>query len=459
MLKMFKWNKRQFGRVLLLLLIVVLCATYIIPYARTLQAGSGVTSLSISFKGAGNGLDPQGNRFDINEIKSEAVLEKAIKKAGLEGKLTAAELRNQIYILPQAPSDTLKDLLTLTSINGKTQDISQQMVYPTSFTVGLWDNGLPSVISTQRLLKEITKAYQSHLKSKYLADVSAEPAYGQKEILAMDYPEMTKVLGQEAESLLRYVNMYEREDPRFVSETTGMSFGDLSEKARILKNNDVANLKSLVSYFSLTREPENRVQYEQTLLKRAAVISAKLGGAKATASEIVAIYDNNSNYVFASPDTGSVDVTPLENRFFNDLMQSLVDKQTAYIGAKYEEQDILRAMEKLQALQIDPAQYEKTGKRVEAGTKQALTDMAALKKTAKTMAAENYEKNIGSKVQIGGISYAFNIHGNPVAMYVLFLAVVLLGRLLMLYFAKEENKLSLPGLLQSAKRRLGRTDE
>ena len=456
---MFKWKKRQFGRILLVLLLVVLCATYIVPYAKTFQAGSGVTSLSIAFKGAGNGLDPQGNRFDINEIKSEEILEKAIKKAGLEGKTTAAEVKTQIYILPQAQSDTLKELLTLASIDGKTQNIGEQIVYPSSFTIGLRDSGIPSVISTQRLLKEITKAYQTYLKAKYLADVSSEPAYGKKEILAMDYPEMTKVLRQESESLLRYINMYAKEDPRFVSETSGMSFGDLTEKAEVLKNNDVANLESLVSYYSLTREPQNRAQYEQTLLKRAGVVAAKLGGAKATAGEIVAIYDNNSNYVFASQDTGSVDVAPLENQFFSDLMQTLVDKQTAYIEAKYEEKDILRNIEKLQALEITSDQYAKTGKRVKAGTEQALEDIAALKLTAKAMAEENYERNIGSKIQVAGVSYRFNSSGNPVMMYVLLLAIILVGRLVVLHFEGEENKISFSGVFGRAKKRVVKRDE
>jgi len=440
---MLKIKKGKIVGWLLLPLLIVVCLIYVLPWSQTFQAGRATTSLSIAFEGAGNGLDPQGNRFDINEIKNPEIIEKAIKAAGLEDKTTIDEVKTQIYVLPRVQADTLRELLTLTTIDGKTQKIGEQLVYPTTFTIGLKDSGFPSVFSQKKLLKEITNAYQDHLKSKYLSDTAAEPAYTREEILNLDYPEMVKVLEQEADSLVRYIDVYAKADPRFVSEKSGLSFGDLAEKAQLIKKNDVGNLKSLVGYYSLTKEPENRSNYEQTLLRRAGVVAAKLEGAKATASDIVAIYDNNSNYVFASQDTGSVDVTPTENEFFSNLMQALVDKQTAYIGAKYDEQDIARAIEKLQLLQISPEQYEKTAKRVNSGVKDTLVSIDELKESAKGMAHENYEENIGNKINVGSVSYIFNSYGNPVILYLLLLGMLLLGYLVKNHFFGSENGLSL----------------
>ncbi len=435
---MLKLEKRQIRRILLILLALVLCVCYLLPWAKTLQVGSATTSLSITFEGAGNGLDPQGNLFDINEIKNKKIIEDAIKTAGLKGKVTTEDIQKQLYVLPQAQADTLKQLLTLTSINGKTQDIGEQMVYPTTFVIGLKDNGIPSYFTERKLLKAITLSYKDYLKSRYLGDVISEPAYTKAEILDLDYPEMMKVLMQEAESLERYIGVYATNEPEFVSEKTGLSFADLSEKAEVLKTTDIGNLRSIVSHYCLTKDPENRTKYEQTLLKRAGVVAAKYGGSKMTAAEVVAMYDNNSNFVFASGDTGAVDLAPLENQFFSDLMNALVSKQTAYIAAKYDEQDIALAIEKLGVIETTTSEYQRTTKVILSGTKEALSEIEALKKTARTMAEEYYLSNIGSKINVGGISYQLNSYGNPVLLYFALLAIILLGRMIVLHLYDSE---------------------
>ena len=200
------------------LLVIVLVLTGLLPWALSMQAGNTTTTIAISFEGAGNGLDPQGNRFDINEIKKDEIMTKAIKAAGMEGKVTAKELESRLYILPQAQRDTLKDLLTLSTISGKTENIREQMVYPTTFTIGLADTGLPSCFSDRKLLKEITKTYKAYLRSRYLGQTVSEPAYTKKEILALDYPEMMKVLAQNADSLGRYIAIFQSSEPQFVSK-------------------------------------------------------------------------------------------------------------------------------------------------------------------------------------------------------------------------------------------------
>ena len=98
------------------------------PGLRHCKSGTPRANLTIAFEGAGKGLDPQGNRFDVNGLKSDEVLEKAIEESGLKDTLPTEELKRRIYILPAAESDTLKELLTLTTINGKTEDIKERMV-------------------------------------------------------------------------------------------------------------------------------------------------------------------------------------------------------------------------------------------------------------------------------------------------------------------------------------------
>ena len=421
-------KKDKLVKPLIIILVIAILFTYVWPWASTLQIGSTSANLTVAFEGAGKGLDPQGNRFDVNGVKSDEVLEKAIQESGLEKTVTVDELKRRVYILPSAESDTLKELLTLTTISGKTEDIKERMVYPTSFTVGLKDMGLPAPLNDRKLLTNILKAYESQLRARYLSDTLSEPAYTPEEILQMDYPEMMKVLNQEADSLLLYINSYASNERQFVSKKTGLSFSDVYEQATLLKNTDIGTMKSLVDYYELTLDPPSRILYEDTMLRRAGVVANKLLGAQYTSADILQIYNNSSNYIFASGDTGSVNLAPAENQFYGDLVDALVNKQQAYIGAKYDQQDIQKAIAKLQvqAVSLTGDAYINLTGEIKTGAQKALTRIDELKKQTRDMAQEYYETSIGNKIYVSGTAYDLNSNGNIVINFIVLAALYIL---------------------------------
>ena len=427
-----KLGKKKFRKILIAVILVTLIITYGLPWAATLYFGNTEVTLSIAFEGAGQGLDPQGNRFDINEIKSDEILSAAIEDCGMTDKLTADELKKEIYILPVAGKDTLKQLLTLTTINGKTQDIKENIVYPTSFLIGLKDMGLPSYFADRKLMKSILQEYSKHLEAKYLADTGGEPAYSKGEILKMDYPEMMKVINQSADSLLRYIGSYSANEPQFVSQKSGLSFGDVYEQALLLQNTDITNMRSLVNYYRLTEDTAGRILYEQTMLKRAVVVANKLQGAEYTAADILQIYDNNSNYIFASQDAGSMNVTPVENQFYSDLMDALVEKQTSYINAKYNQQDIINAINKLQTGTLTGDAYFQISDKIKADAGKTLDRIEELRKLTMTMAKEFYGEQVAGKISISGTSYHLHSMGNPLTNFIILAGLTAL--VMALYF-------------------------
>lgn len=421
-----KLNKKSLKKPLIILLVIAVLYTYALPWAITQQFAHTKTDITIAFEGVGKGLDPQGNRFDINEMKSDKILKKAIEKSGLAEKVSAAELQRKLFILPMAEHDTLRELLTLTTINGKSQEIKERMVYPTSFTIGLIDTGFPSYFSDKKLLQTILSLYKEQLKSKYLADILSEPAYTTDEILKMDYPEMMKVLEQEAESLLLYIDSYADNEPQFRSQETGLTFKDVKQQATLLKDTDISMMRSLVDFYELTEDAQSRILYEETMLKRAGVVASKLQGAELTTADILQIYDNNSNYIFASGDTGSVNLTPLENQFYGDLIQALVNKQTSYINAKYNQQDIQRAIAKLQAGTITGAAYVTLTDEIKSGTRKALDRIEVLRKQTQGMAGEFYDSSIGNKIGMSGTSYDVKSNGNILINFVALTGIYIL---------------------------------
>lgn len=435
------------------ILIIAILYTYVLPWAATRQIGETDARITIAFKGAGNGLDPQGNRFDINELKSDELLKKAIKESGQQDTVTVDTLKKRIYILPQAQSDTLKELLTLTRINGKTQDVKERMVHPTSFNISLKDMGIPSYFTDKKLLDHILKAYDAQLKSKYLSDTLSEPAYTQDEILKMDYPEMMLVLNQEAESLLLYIDSYVSNEPQFSSEKTGLSFADVYEQATLLKNTDIGNMRSLVNYYGLTEDIQSRILYEDTMLKRAGVVSNKLMGAQYTTADIIQIYDNNSNYIFASGDAGSANLEPLENQFYGELMNALVNKQTGYINAKYNQQDIQRAIDKLQAGSLSGDAYLDMTTDIKSGTKKAMDRIEVLREQTQEMAAEVYETNIRTKIAMSGSAYHPNSNGNILINFVVLTVLYAFFTTLYLDLKRSKYNIYLESIAQPFRRK------
>ena len=288
--------------------------------------------------------------------------------------------------------------------------------------------GTPSFMEDKKLLENILKAYEDQLRARYLSDTMSEPAYSAEEILQMDYPEMMKVLDQEADSLLLYIGSYANNERQFTSEKTGLSFSDVYEQATLLKNTDVGTMKSLVDYYELTLDPTSRVLYEDTLLRRADVVANKLLGAQYTTADILQIYNNSSNYVFASGDAGTVDLKPLENEYYSSLVDSLVNKQQDYISAKYDQQDIQKAIAKLQAGSLTGESYINLTGEIKSGTQQALKRIDELKQQTRDMAAEYYETHIGNKIYASGTSYDLRSNGSILINFVVLAAVyILLG--------------------------------
>ncbi len=433
-----KINKKQAIKVLVILLILTLAISYGLPWLTTGQVGKISAGMVISFEGAGKGLDPQGERFDVNELKRDEVLQTAIDQAGLTDTVTASELKARLYILPVAGKDALKDLLTLTEISGKTQPIKEQIIYPTSFVIGIKDMGVPSFISDRTLLEEVFVAYKAQLKDKYLSTSLSQPAYEKEDILQMDYPEMMKMIGQEIDGLIRYVRIYSENEPQYVSNTTGISFADLEQQAVLIKAADVENMQSLVDYYQLTRDQGSRILYEEAMLRRAQVTASKLQDAQYTVADILSIYDNSSNYIFASGDESSP-LTPVENQFYGDLVGRLVDKQADAISARYEKDDIQKAIDKLMTSSLSGAAYADMTSEIEQGAKEVLEHIDTLKDTTRQMADEYYDQAIGNKVSVSPLHYQMNQTVNPALVFILLAALYFVIKIVWMELQKSNH--------------------
>ena len=347
-------NKKSWIKLLVIVLLLTVAVTYVAPWIVTGHTGTSNSNINLAFEGIGRGMDSKGNSFNINEIKSKEVLTEALKNAEMSDDFTIDQFRKLITIKPIVGREALNKLTYITAVTGKTEDVSEKASHPSQFIIGVKDVGIPSYSSTQKLENSLTKAYFNYLESKYLVNETSEPAYSEKELMELDYPEMMMDLYQQADALVRYSEGFAKSSPEFASEKDGITFADLNAQALVIRDTDVRNTAAVVNYYILTKDVNNRLKYEEVRLKRANLIFSKAQGKEISTSQILNIYDNSDNFMFASGGMDTMGLEPSENEYYGELMSGYVTSKNETIEASYNMADIQKNISKLNSPGLSP---------------------------------------------------------------------------------------------------------
>jgi hypothetical protein len=83
---------------LFLCLLTLCCLFGLVHYFKS--ADSATASISFNYSEASLGLNPNKTRFNAYEIVSDEVMERAIRRVGLQDSLTASQLAECLYLSP-----------------------------------------------------------------------------------------------------------------------------------------------------------------------------------------------------------------------------------------------------------------------------------------------------------------------------------------------------------------------
>lgn len=413
-------NKKKWIKILVASLILTLLFTYGAPLAIDGNWGQAYGHLNLSFEGISRGLDPKGNAFDINEIKSEEVLAATIKELGWEEKYTTDELRPAVSIRPVVSNQALDQLTALVEVEGKTEEVLQNRLNTGHYVIHVKTGKVLSMQESKDMLNSLLAQYQIYLKERYLSEMAVAPGYTREEVLALDYTEMMLVLGQEAESLTRYISSFMRSAPDFVSGDLQLSFSDLLAQAKLVRDTDIGNAEALVRYAMLTKDAEDRIALENVRLKRMDLNMVKANGAAGSVSTVLAVYNNETNYLITPDILTSQSLKAEENQYYADLLDQQVETKNRAIDLRYNRQEIEKNIMKLTTPDIGLEQYTRYAGEVVSTAEKAYVRMDNLKEQALILANENYDKNIGSKIVTKNVGYQVNSWGNVVINFILF---------------------------------------
>ena len=230
---------------------------------------AATAEIEFAFDGAANGIAPNGNRFDINGIYKDEVLNTALETAGMNDRYTAEMIREQIVVTGVYPEDIVKQMMNYESVldfnASRTMTVSRY--YPTQYEVSLY-NDFDKKIS-QKDLGALLKAVMESYRSSFVRENATVTSNVQSDyqLDEYDYPQQLTILTYEIRESAAYAQEMFEKQPTL--RYNGYAFNDIAVRLNNLIAGDIGNLSAEITMNALTKNTARLVtqyQYEiQTL--------------------------------------------------------------------------------------------------------------------------------------------------------------------------------------------------
>lgn len=226
--------------------------------------------VGFTYDGIEKGLDPNGNEFDANTLKSPSIIESTLTDLGMDTKNTDA-IRSAITISGVVPDDTIDELTAYKSIFESTNsvDAAQKLMdvsyYPTRFEIQFaYGNSKMNRSQAADFLNTMLSNYKTYFMRTYGYNDALGDALTAVDYTTYDYPQALDVFSSTLNSLQNYVSTLSQNDnTRFRSSDTGYTFADLNESINTLRSVDYATLSSYVLGKNVTKDKASLAIYYQ----------------------------------------------------------------------------------------------------------------------------------------------------------------------------------------------------
>lgn len=332
----FKKLKRYFiiwvaAAVVLALLTFVFTAVF----SNVKQENSISAMISFTYDGIEEGLDPNGNDFDVNSLKNPAVIEAALTELNQPLKYIEA-IRQNITIEGELPHDAIDKIRTYKSVYEESGNLAaaQSMLdveyYPTMFTVtfNYAKAGFNNSTAVQ-VFNMILECYRDYFFETYGYNQALGSAVSALDYRDYDYAEAIDVFDTTLSTLENYVNNLSKEDTtRFRSSETGYSFSDLYQAINTLRTIDLDILSSYITVNNVTKDKDNLITYYQYRideLGRQKIIAQE---SLASLTDSIESYQKDTMIVYGNNAEGVDTDYTLASEQYDNLIQQKQDAQT-----------------------------------------------------------------------------------------------------------------------------------
>ena len=193
-------------------------------------------TVSLNYSEASQALNSNGTRYNMAEIISDEVVDRAIKKGALRD-VTVKQLKNCLVVYP--------------CVQGGVGDESQYLI-STEFAVEYHASKDTAHLDSENVIKLITSAYKEYYIEKYTDSFRPDPE--KPDFSKMEYMDIVSYFEKETQSILNYLYGMMSKNSSFVTEN-GSTFDSIAGKIYQFKETQInQNLRSLILQNGIVRD-------------------------------------------------------------------------------------------------------------------------------------------------------------------------------------------------------------
>ncbi len=242
------WNHKFWILFLMFVAFVILCV-----YSSLHAEDSASANLVLRYEHAYEGLNPNGSRFNINELMSEDVMSQAIEYAGLEGELGIEQLQNSISVRAAGSQDPKK------------------MYIATEYTIKLANTYLPKRISARSMLNLVLQCYKNYFLDHYgRNDGVLEVDWSETD--SWEYLEFADIMGVKINNIIAYLETMQTESGTYNYKTEGETFRSLQDSVAAFRDIYLNKYTAYITNNNLFRDPmkyRGKLEYRRFLISQA----------------------------------------------------------------------------------------------------------------------------------------------------------------------------------------------
>lgn len=317
-LQIFRYLKK------LLPLIMVFCIVATVGvYYKLSTSNTYVASEVIHYndENAEKGLTPTGDKLDVSEIKSSAVMSKVVDRLELAGIYSVDSLISRINIIP------IEDKDKVAQKEAKLEEGEEYIYEPSTFIISFSATSGEGAVFARTILDETLDVYFEQFSQKY---VNVEPANNTIKNLDKnnyDFIEMMELIDTSIENTLSTLYQRVEQNNYFRSTETGLSFSELADDFNYLKQVKVSGLFSEIYKYQITKNKSILISDYTTRIDNNNISNTK---EESIVKDVVTVIDA---YVEKMRESGNTNITYeyiLDTLHDKDLQDYFGDQTVTY---------------------------------------------------------------------------------------------------------------------------------
>ncbi|MCR4718439.1 MAG: hypothetical protein K5768_02270 [Firmicutes bacterium] len=256
--------------------------------------------VEFNYPGSEKGLNPDGSVFEISNLKSDEVLDRAREYMGSDKYGYDNEfLRSRIFITPKITSQSLDRIISNIQNDKTTAYLS------TTFYVYYSQKNKLSKNESTRFMESLAKAYTDYWSEKYsenndILSYNAD-SYNFDDT---DYTEIYLILNNKVNSMIDYIRAHQKENRAFYSEEE-MNLGMALKKLESFRDINLEKFYAMIVQNAISKDNYEYIKRIRYLLESNSLEYSKLKAASECSKKSIEEYDRKISSVAFVPSIDS----------------------------------------------------------------------------------------------------------------------------------------------------------